>query len=111
MLTCHKQFHITKHRPAQYRAGTNAIIIVHADANEIMELLMNRFPQAQLEQYPTEEEMIRALKEWRRRYTDMFLKDINNVNVRMFTDDESDNIEMDSVLRFDTCINGYGMFH
>ena len=65
------------------------------DANRIMELLNQRFPQADISPHVSEDEMVEALKNWRRNYTDTFSRYTDNDNT-------------DEVIRFDTCINGYG---
>lgn len=70
---------------------------VCTDANEIMRLVKRRFPQAQLAPYTSGEAMINGIKSWRRNFTDK-LKGFFEVNT-----------ESDSILRFDTCINGFGM--
>ena len=70
---------------------------VYTDANEIMGLVKRRFPQAQLAPYTSEEEMINGITIWRRNYTNTF-KEFFEINA-----------ESDNILRFDTCINGFGM--
>ena len=77
----------------------NFFITIYTDANEIMRLVKRRFPQAQLAPYTSEEDMINGIRRWRRNYTDT-LKDFFE-----------ENTDADDVLRFDTCINGYGMLH
>lgn len=60
-----------------------------------MELLSRRFPQAMLLAYATESDMTTALKEWRRDYVDQF--------------SDNNDVDTDRILRFDSCVNGYGM--
>jgi len=60
-----------------------------------MELLSRRFPQATLLAYATESDMTTALQQWRRDYVDQFSDD--------------DDVDTDRILRFDSCVNGYGM--
>ena len=78
----------------------NFSITIYTDANEIMGLVKRRFPQAQLAPYTSEEDMINGIKRWRTNYTDT-LKDFFE-----------ENTDTDDILRFDTCVNGYGiLFH
>ena len=63
-----------------------------------MGLVKRRFPQAQLAPHTSEEEMISGIKRWRTNYTDT-LKDFFK-----------ENTDTDDILRFDTCINGYGIY-
>ena len=73
------------------------IIIICTDANEIMGLVKKRFPQAELAPYSSEEAMLDGITSWRRNYTD---------TLERFFEETTD---ADDILRFDTCINGYGM--
>ena len=68
------------------------------DANEVMGLVKRRFPQAQLVPHTSEDDMINEIKIWRRNYTNT-LKDFFEVNAKS-----------DRILRFDTCVNGFGMY-
>ena len=65
------------------------------DAVGVMRLLERRFPQATLLAHATESDMITSLKEWRRDYVDQF--------------SNSDDVDTDRIVRFDSCVNGYGM--
>ena len=60
--------------------------------------LRQRFPQAQVSSYDSEADMIDAIIRWRRNYTNSFETRYGDLG-----EDE------DNILRFDTCINGYGM--
>ena len=62
-----------------------------------MNLVKERFPQVELEPFPSEDEMINAIVGWRRRYTDFFQQFLNDIDA-----------DADDILRFDTCVNGYG---
>ena len=62
-----------------------------------MGLVKKRFPQAQLAPYTSQEAMISGIINWRRNFTDT-LKDFFG-----------ENTDADEILRFDTCINGFGM--
>ena len=77
----------------------NFFITIYTDVNEIMGLVKRRFPQAQLAPYNSEEDMINGIRRWRRNYIDT-LKDFFE-----------ENTNADDILRFDTCINGYGMLY
>ena len=77
--------------------GTASVTI---DTRDIMEALERRFPQAKLESYNSEDEMISAIIRWRRNYTSFIETNFGSVG-----EDEDD------ILRFDTCINGYGECH
>ena len=63
-----------------------------------MDSLQQRFPQARVSSYDSEADMIDAIIRWRRNYINSFEEDYPD-----FGEDE------DNILRFDTCINGYGM--
>lgn len=63
-----------------------------------MDLLEKRFPQAQLAPYASQGEMINAIIRWRRNLTDILEPIFGS-----YIDDNTD-----SILRFDTCVNGFG---
>lgn len=65
-----------------------------------MEALQRRFPQAEVESHDSEDEMISAIIRWRRNYISFIETNFGSVG-----EDEDD------ILRFDTCINGYGKCH
>ena len=65
-----------------------------------MGLLKKRFPQAQLAPYASEGDMINAIIRWRRNLTDILEPLFGS-----FIDDNTD-----LILRFDTCVNGFGKF-
>ena len=77
--------------------GTASVTI---DTRDIMKALQRRFPQARLESHDSEDEMISAIIRWRRNYTSFIETNFGSVG-----EDEDD------ILRFDTCINGYGECH
>ena len=62
-----------------------------------MASLQRRFPQANVMSYNSEDDMIGAIIRWRRNY-------VNDFEARF-----GDYGDEDDILRFDTCINGYGM--
>ena len=66
----------------------------HPGAVGVMELLKRRFPQATLLPYASENAMTTALVEWRREFVDQF--------------SDSDDVDTDDIVRFDSCVNGYG---
>ena len=72
--------------------------MIITDAYEIMGLVKKRFPQAQITPYPTENAMLEGIQSWRRNFTDELEDFFPEVD------------ESDDILRFDTCVNGYGMF-
>ena len=71
--------------------------MITTDADKIIDLVRKRFPQAQTTPYSSEDAMLEGIHNWRKKYTDE-LKDFF-----------SETTDSDEILRFDTCVNGFGM--